>query len=131
MKKILVACGTAIATSTVVAKKLEEKLRARGIAVTIDQCKASEVSSKASAYDLVVTTTEVDDARGKPVVRTLLAIHETDQSLTFAGDVPEGSYARMMRTTIPHLIAGAMTGLYTLQGGLEGGEADGRGQGSL
>jgi PTS system galactitol-specific IIB component len=70
-KRILVACGTAIATSTVVAKKLEEKLAARGIEVTIDQCKASEVSSKASAYDLVVTTTEVDDARGKPVVRTL------------------------------------------------------------
>jgi PTS system galactitol-specific IIB component len=71
VKKILVACGTAIATSTVVAKKLEEKLRARGIAVTIDQCKASEVASKAGAYDLVVSTTEVDDTRGKPHVRTL------------------------------------------------------------
>jgi len=71
MKKILVACGTAIATSTVVAKKLEEKLKAKGIAVTIDQCKASEVGSKAAAYDLVVTTTEVDDTRGKPCVRTL------------------------------------------------------------
>ncbi len=71
MKRVLVACGTAIATSTVVAKKLEEKLRARGIAVTIDQCKASEVGSKASAYDLIVSTTEVDDSRGKPLVRTL------------------------------------------------------------
>jgi PTS system galactitol-specific IIB component len=71
MKKILVACGTAIATSTVVAKKLEEKLRARGLDVKIDQCKASEVGSKAAAYDLVVSTTEVDDARGKPLVRTL------------------------------------------------------------
>jgi PTS system galactitol-specific IIB component len=71
VKKILVACGTAIATSTVVAKKLEEKLRARGLAVTIDQCKASEVGSKAGAYDLVVSTTEVDDTRGKPHVRTL------------------------------------------------------------
>ena len=71
MKKILVACGTAIATSTVVAKKLEEKLRARGLAVTIDQCKASEVGSKASGYDLIVSTTEVDDTRGKPHVRTL------------------------------------------------------------
>jgi PTS system galactitol-specific IIB component len=72
-KRILVACGTAIATSTVVAKKLEEKLASRGLEVTIDQCKTSEVSSKASAYDLVVTTSEVDadDARGKPVVRTL------------------------------------------------------------
>ena len=71
VKKILVACGTAVATSTVVAKKLEEALAARGIAVKIDQCKASEVSAKAAAYDLVVSTTEVDDARGKPLVRTL------------------------------------------------------------
>jgi PTS system galactitol-specific IIB component len=71
MKRVLVACGTAIATSTVVAKKLEERLRARGIAVTIDQCKASEVGSKASSYDVIVSTTEVDDPRGKPLVRTL------------------------------------------------------------
>jgi galactitol PTS system EIIB component len=71
MKRILVACGTAIATSTVVAKKLEEKLSARGLAVKIDQCKASEVGSKAHGYDLVVSTTEVDDAKGKPLVRTL------------------------------------------------------------
>jgi PTS system galactitol-specific IIB component len=71
MKKILVACGTAIATSTVVAKKLEEKLRALGIAVTIDQCKASEVQSRVSGYDLVVSTTLVGDTRGKPLVRTL------------------------------------------------------------
>jgi len=71
MKKILVACGTAIATSTVVAKKLEEKLRARGIAVAIDQCKASEVGSKAGGYDLIVSTTEVDDTKNKPYLRTL------------------------------------------------------------
>ena len=71
MKKILVACGTAIATSTVVAKKLEEKLRALGIAVSIDQCKASEVPSKAAGYDVIVSTTEVDGTGGKPLVRTL------------------------------------------------------------
>ncbi len=47
------------------------ELRARGLDVTIDQCKASEVGSKASAYDLVVSTTEVDDTRGKPYLRTL------------------------------------------------------------
>jgi PTS system galactitol-specific IIB component len=71
MKKILVACGTAIATSTVVAKKLEERLKARGIAVAIDQCKASEVGAKAAAYDLIVSTTEIDDTKGKPHIRTL------------------------------------------------------------
>jgi PTS system galactitol-specific IIB component len=71
MKKILVACGTAIATSTVVAKKLEEKLSALGFDVRIDQCKASEVGARASGYDVIVSTTEVDDAKGKPIIRTL------------------------------------------------------------
>lgn len=69
--RILVACGTAIATSTVVAKKLEERLKARGINATIDQCKASEVGARAAAYDLIVSTTEIDDAKGKPYIRTL------------------------------------------------------------
>ncbi len=71
VKKILVACGTAIATSTVVAKKLEGELAKRGIEVRIDQCKASEVGARAASYDLIVSTTEVDDTRGKPHVRTL------------------------------------------------------------
>jgi PTS system galactitol-specific IIB component len=71
VKKILVACGTAIATSTVVAKKLESELAKRGIEAKIDQCKAAEVGSRAAGYDLVVSTTEVDDAKGKPLVRTL------------------------------------------------------------
>jgi len=71
MKKILVACGTAIATSTVVAKKLQEALEKRGLKVKIDQCKASEVPSKAAGYDLIVSTTEVGDTKGKPLVRTV------------------------------------------------------------
>lgn len=71
MKKILVACGTAIATSTVVAKKLQEALEKRGLAVKIDQCKASEVPAKAASYDLIVSTTEVGDTKGKPLVRTV------------------------------------------------------------
>lgn len=71
MKKILVACGTGIATSTVVAKKLEELLRARGLEVAVDQCKASEVTSKAPGFDLIVATTQVPDVPGVPSIRTL------------------------------------------------------------
>ncbi len=44
-----------------------------------------------------------------PIVRTLLAIDEETQSLTFAGDVPEGSFARLMKTDIDGLIDGAET----------------------
>ena len=43
----------------------------------------------------------------QPVVRTILGISEEDQSLTFAGNIPEGAYARLMKANIDHLIVGA------------------------
>ena len=70
-KTILVACGTAIATSTVVAKAIEEALQDRGMSVNIRQCKASEVPSLASDADLIVTTTPVSVDRDIPVIQTL------------------------------------------------------------
>jgi len=70
-KRILVACGTAIATSTVVARAIEEALAARGIKVVTRQCKAAEVPSLASGYDLIVTTTPVPKDVGIPVIQTL------------------------------------------------------------
>jgi hypothetical protein len=41
------------------------------------------------------------------VVRTILSIDETEQSMTFAGDVPEGAYARLMKANFDRLIDGA------------------------
>lgn len=70
-KRILVACGTAIATSTVVAKAIENALRERGIEVITRQCKASEVASMVEGMDLVVTTTPVPTNLGVPVIQTL------------------------------------------------------------
>ncbi len=43
-----------------------------------------------------------------PVVRTILAVDEAQQSLTFAGDVPNGWRARLMRSNHDRVIAGAM-----------------------
>ncbi|MEO8677506.1 MAG: FIST N-terminal domain-containing protein [Vicinamibacterales bacterium] len=43
-----------------------------------------------------------------PVVRTILAVNEADHSLTFAGDVPEGGYVRLMRANFDRLIDGAV-----------------------
>jgi hypothetical protein len=40
-------------------------------------------------------------------VRTILAINEADQSITFAGDIPQGSFVRMMRANRDRLIDGA------------------------
>lgn len=42
-----------------------------------------------------------------PVVRTILSVDEQAQSLTFAGDVPEGAYARLMKANFDRLIDGA------------------------
>lgn len=42
------------------------------------------------------------------VVRTILAIDETQKSLIFAGDLPEGAYAQLMRANFNRLIDGAM-----------------------
>ncbi len=42
------------------------------------------------------------------LVRTILAVNEADQSLTFAGDVPEGAYARLMKANFDRLIDGAV-----------------------
>lgn len=70
-KVVLVACGTAIATSTVVAKGIEEAMRERGIPVLTRQCRASEIRSRLSGVDLVVSTTPVPDDLGVPVIKTL------------------------------------------------------------
>lgn len=71
MKRILVACGTAIATSTVVAKKIEEVLKSKGHPVFVDQCKASEAPNKASSFDLIVTTTQLPDVGDTPYIQTV------------------------------------------------------------
>lgn len=61
MKTILVACGTAIATSTVVAKKVERLLEQNGIEVKTVQCKAADAASRANEIlpDLVIGTCDL------------------------------------------------------------------------
>jgi hypothetical protein len=43
------------------------------------------------------------------VVRTILGVDEAEQSITFAGDIPEGSYAQLMKANFDRLIDGANT----------------------
>jgi hypothetical protein len=42
------------------------------------------------------------------VVRTILSVNEEDQNMTFAGDVPEGAYVRLMKANFDRLIDGAV-----------------------
>lgn len=46
-------------------------------------------------------------ADAEPVVRTILAVDDAAGSMTFAGDMPEGWYARLMRANFDRLIDGA------------------------
>jgi PTS system galactitol-specific IIB component len=69
-KRVLVACGTSIATATVVAEKIKEIAKKNGIDVEVSQCKAAEVPSKVSVSkpDLIVATTPVYSKVDVPVL---------------------------------------------------------------
>lgn len=41
------------------------------------------------------------------LVRTILSINEAENSMTFAGDIPEGSYVRLMKANFERLVDGA------------------------
>jgi hypothetical protein len=49
-----------------------------------------------------------DDRSKMGVVRTVLSIDEEQQSMTFAGDMPEGAYARLMMANFDRLVDGAL-----------------------
>jgi hypothetical protein len=46
------------------------------------------------------------DEAGRRVLRALLSVNEAEQSITYAGNVPEGAQARFMFATIDDLISG-------------------------
>lgn len=69
-KKVLVACGTGIATSTVVTIKIQEALKKNNIDADVIQCKVSEIPSKIDGADLIVTTTVYENSK-IPVIRGL------------------------------------------------------------
>jgi hypothetical protein len=58
------------------------------------------------------------------LVRTILAVDEAEQSLTFAGDVPEGSIAQLMHANFDRLIDGAIEAAETSHTALKGGSTE-------
>jgi len=52
-------------------------------------------------------------AAGESVVRTILGINEAEHSLTFAGDMPQGGRARLMKANFDRLIDGAVSAAQT------------------
>lgn len=67
-KRVLVICGTGVATSTVVATKVRDHCLANGIDVTVTQGKVMDLLSGAHGVDLIVATTQVPSTVTVPVV---------------------------------------------------------------
>lgn len=63
MKKLLIMCGTGVATSTVVTKKVKAWLKEKGLEsdVKLYQSKIADEVNKLDEYDVVLSTTVVPD----------------------------------------------------------------------
>ncbi len=65
--------------------------------------KAAELPGSALLFPLGLKFDEDSDT----IVRTVLAVDEEKNSMTFAGDIPEGCYVRLMKANFDKLIEGA------------------------
>lgn len=67
-KKIIVACGGAVATSTIAANKVVELCNNNNIDVEICQVRISEIESNLSGASLIVPTSKLKRDYGIPVI---------------------------------------------------------------
>ncbi|MBW7861892.1 MAG: FIST C-terminal domain-containing protein [Rhodocyclaceae bacterium] len=67
--------------------------------------RAAGLPATALLFPLAVRLDEGEDA--PQLVRTVLAVDEREQSMTFAGDLPRGCRARLMRANFDRLVDGA------------------------
>ncbi|MEI5992184.1 hypothetical protein A5881_003740 [Enterococcus termitis] len=63
MKKMLIMCGTGVATSTIVTNKVKEWLKEKGYEndVRLYQSKVADEMNRIDDYDIIVSTTVVPD----------------------------------------------------------------------
>ncbi len=64
---------------------------------------AKDLPGSALLYPLSIRSQDSDDY----LVRTILNVNEEQKSLTFAGNMPEGNYARLMKANFDRLIEGS------------------------
>ena len=65
---------------------------------------AQQLPASALLYPLVIRRRDHPD---EPLVRTIIGIDDATNAMTFAGDVPEGAVAQLMRASIEQLVDGA------------------------
>jgi PTS system galactitol-specific IIB component len=67
-KRVIVACGGAVATSTVAANKVVDLCKKNGIEIEIVQCRVSEIGMNLTGVSLIVATSKVSKDYGVPFV---------------------------------------------------------------
>lgn len=81
--------------------------------------KAAELPGSALLFPLGLKFDEDSDT----IVRTVLAVDDEANSMTFAGDIPEGCYVRLMKANFDKLIEGAnLAAEHTTQKGGDAGD---------
>jgi hypothetical protein len=79
--------------------------------------KSAELPASGLLFPLQIRAKSQDENK---LVRTILAIDEEAQSLTFAGDIPEGWRAQLMKANFDRLIDGASIATKEMQSHLNG-----------
>ncbi|MGT2958984.1 PTS galactitol transporter subunit IIB [Streptococcus bovimastitidis] len=72
MKKVIVACGGAVATSTVAANRIKDLCKENGIDLDLVQCRISEIDSYISGTDLICTTMKIKKSYGDIPILTVM-----------------------------------------------------------
>jgi PTS system galactitol-specific IIB component len=67
-KRILVVCGSGIATSTVVAQKVQQLFEQQQMVADIIQCSVSELPARAPEADFAIATTTLPAGINLPVI---------------------------------------------------------------
>lgn len=68
-KKVIVACGGAVATSTLAAEEIKALCVEHNITLELVQCRVNEISSYIDDVDLICTTAKISQSFGDiPVV---------------------------------------------------------------
>ncbi|WP_248621410.1 PTS galactitol transporter subunit IIB [Enterococcus cecorum] len=71
-KKVIVACGGAVATSTVAANRIKDLCKENGINIDLVQCRISEIESHLQGAGLICTTMKVKKTYGDIPVMTVM-----------------------------------------------------------
>jgi hypothetical protein len=81
---------------------------------------ADQLPSSALLFPILVTEAK----GGQGVVRTVLSVDEQSKSMTFAGDIPQGGTAQLMKTNVDNLVDGATAAAKASLDGLDGKRPD-------